>query len=550
MSSLIESWYFLFSSNALAVADATKKLDAANTELEKHMTDKEIAKMKARKAAVAASKELAEAQKKANQETEELGKGFTKIIEGLTAAATAYVSFGAIKSGLMNAQNFNVALGRTSQATNQNAKDIAVYGAALEQFGGSAEGFQHTLSSITQKAADQGRQLPPIVGLMRNLNREFQGLSLSQVRFRAGLFGDFSDADINLLRQTPEVFDEIIEKKSKLINVTKEDTDAQIALSQEWNNLKDAMQSVFTKIDTYFAPILIGLDKAIESLALHMANHPLLSASGLTIIAGGIAYLASTIVGALVPAFAALTTAAAPWLLLAGIIAGVAAGGAALYNYMSGDEKPEVKEPRVGGVRKNSDAKAFWKSQGYSDEQAAAWAAQEQSESSGNSSAYNQGHYGLYQWDEKRRKRIKDGLGIDVANASADDQRRAAAWEAEQMGIGAKVRATRGVKAPSDILTRQFEIPASGFALNMEAMKRAVLAGKIAVQTADTTPLSSTNGPSVSNIKGDTNHIIHVGGVSIETQATDSQGIAGSFKQHLESQMQTVVVNHDDGVQM
>lgn len=518
---VFDTFYILFKSNAKEYTRDAKEADKAGKDLEENL-------------------------KKQKKEAEELGKSFTKVVEGLTSAVTAYISFGAVKSGLINQAAFTTALERTKQATGQNIREIAIYGQALEQFGGTAEGFQQTLRSMTQLAAEQGRQLPPLAGFLQKLNREFQGLSLNETARRAGLLGITDPAMVQLLRQTTDEFDKQIGTITQLTAVTDSSGKKTLEFTQAWNQAKYALGQAFTSIDDDLAPALTGLAHGLTGIAKFMQGNTIFSVSFMGAVGAGITAMAGAVTRLLIPALLGLEVAASPVLGILGIIAGVlglVAVGTGAYDYMTAGKKDKPVSRRGGGGGGGS-AVDFWMSQGYTRAQAAAWAAQEQRESSGNPNARNAGHYGLYQWSEERRAKILAGLGIDVATASIDEQRRAAAWEAEQRGDAAKVKSTGSVIAASDYLTRNFERPASGAALEREAAIRSIMAGKIAIGSAEASPYAATGAGAGGG--GNKTVSVSMGDVHVHSQATDAKGIAVD----LNGQIQSVISNHDDGVAM
>lgn len=524
MSNVFKTFYILYKSNA---KDVIKDNEAAEK----------------------SGKNLEQSLKRQKEEAAELGKEFTKIVEGLTSAVTAYVSFGAIKTGIFNAQQFNTALERTHETTGQNVRDIAVYGAALGQFGGSAEGFQETLRAMTQAAAEQGRQLPPLAGFLQKLNREFQGLSLNESARRGGLLGITDPAMLNLLRQTTQQFDMMIQQQSQLVGTTTQGTAAAKEFDRAWKNVGTAFSGVFSHIGETVFPGMTGLLNIMAQFGKFMQGDSLFSISFLGALGTGLTALSAVVVRSLIPALLGIEVAAAPLLAflipLAALLAGVAVTAGAI-DYFTKDKTTST--PGKPGGTSNNKALDFWMSQGYTREQAAGWAANEQRESSGNPSARNGNHFGLYQWSSDRRAKILAGLGIDVATASADEQRRAAAWEAQQSGIADRVKASSGSGAAASIINTQFEIPGTGMALARESYIRSVMAAKIAIGGADSSPYSSTG--SISNVGGARTTTVHIDKVEVATHATDADTISSHIAQGLQSHLQTAISNSDDGVAM
>lgn len=523
-ANILNTFYLLFKSN---VKDQTKAMDEADTagkKLKKTLTEEEKA-------------------------AQELGKQFVKITEGITSAVTAYISFGAIKNGIVNVTSFNTALERTGQVTGQNVRDLAIYGRALEQFGGTAEGFQSTVKTMTAAAALQGRQLPPLAGFLKEVNLQLQGLSLNESSRVAQMmgYGIEDPAMLNLLRQTSSEYDKIIARQKELNGTTEQGTAAALQFSQEWANVGTVFSGVFSHIGEDVLPPLTGMLKAVQDLGMFIRGDSILSVSFLSALALGFTALSATIVGmirALAGVGGATAALLAPFLALGAQILGIVAIAEAIPTYAF--KGGQAIGNWIKGSPQGQSSIDFWKSQGYSADQAAGIEANMHRESGGNPGAVGDGGAarGLFQWHPDRRARILAATGIDVATASRDDQLKAAAWELQDSGVGDRLKQARSPGEAASMFSRLFERPANG---DYEASIRGVMAGKIALDTASTSPYSSSN---VNSRGGDRNISVKVGDVNIHTQATSSDGISGDIAQGLTQQVQTAISNYDDGVAM
>lgn len=254
----------------------------------------------------------------------------------------------------------------------------------------------------------------------------------------------------------------------------------------------------------------------------------------------------------------------------------------------SGDARTDRRGgPRVAPLtgaeqqRASSDSFAFWKRQGYSDDTAAAMAAQEMAESGGNPANRGDGGsaHGLYQWHADRRAKILAGTGIDVSTANAEDQRRAMAWEvshSESMAFGPVTRQgsafdagrhATGVERPGDYLIngRENSPTANERGRLAEAIKRRELAernrriGPIFGPQTPTPPASALSGhellrrdqldPSLlpdpsSRIPlpaaggaNDNSTSLQINNLNVHTQATDANGISKSIHGALAEEM-------------
>jgi hypothetical protein len=187
-----------------------------------------------------------------------------------------------------------------------------------------------------------------------------------------------------------------------------------------------------------------------------------------------------------------------------------------------GGEKSSATPSAAGG----NDVVAFWRSQGYSDQQIAGILGNVQQESGGNPAARNAGHYGLFQFSEQRRQEILAGTGIDVATASDIDQHRAAAWDMHRRGDDARIKSANSVQSAALIDNSYFEVSGdTGSSLaNRVKYANEAYAG-IAAR-----PLPPSGG-------GGSSPTINIGDVTINTQATDSGAIAREFRSAVRAEL-------------
>ena len=185
----------------------------------------------------------------------------------------------------------------------------------------------------------------------------------------------------------------------------------------------------------------------------------------------------------------------------------------------------------------------FWRSKGYGPGAAAGWTANAQAESrfGMDPNTNSNGHYGMYQWSPVRREKIRAMTGIDVANASIDDQLKAAAWEAQTMGLGPDAFPGSAGQSAA-LISNKFEIPSTTQGgLASEAARRSRIAegyGQIA---------SSFGG---SPGEGNPNRSISVkiDDINVQTQATDAAGISRGISAELKNQIRMAISNIDDGI--
>ncbi len=538
---VLDTFYLLFKNDAKQTQTDVAALEKQIESLKDKGKKRSEQETKDLKEAVARHKELAKSLKETTDQQEKLGTSFVKTIEAAAAAGTSLFAFSAIKSGVKNVTDFNSALRVTAGILGQNGSALAAFAAAGEHAGGTQEGALGAYQSLFQYYSSKGLKTADPTQLLGALRKDLaqrgtpagkalllQQLGISDTGIIA--LAESSGTDYQRALAQGQAAALSPEQQAKLRDLKQAEVDATQELNRAFGTMGAELSGVIIPALHKFGEILHGITNVPGgSTALAVGGT----------IAGG--YGAKWVAGAIGRALGLGGSAAAAGGLGATGIGLAAAGIAGGAWYLLGKEQDAIKSYFGKGKSSpgNQNAIDFWTSQGYSREQAAAWAAQEQSESSGNPRAYNQGHYGLYQWSEARRQKILAATGIDVATASAADQRKAAAWEAEQTGIAAQVKASGDAGSASDILTRQFERPYSGAALSSEATKRAILAGKLAFGSPAIGSFSS--GSTRTNS-------VKTGDINVYTQATDANGIAAGLGSALQNQLRLTVSAWDDGV--
>lgn len=519
--SVLDTFVLLFKTDSRDAQNDIKALDKQITDLTAKGQKRDEAENKhlkeLRKQRAEATRDI----KDQTKEVDKLGQSFVKMVEGVAAAGTALFTLGAIKAGVQHVTDFNSALRVTASILGQNSSVLSAFASAAEFSGGTQEGAIGAYQSLFQYYSARGLNTNDPLKLLTALRKELaqrgtpagkalllQRLGISDTGIIS--LAESSDADFQKAISQGQGAALSVDQQQKLRNLKQEE----VATTQELNKQFGILGA---ELSTYLIPALQALNNLLQGITGSAAPQKYNGLDDYLSKRGWGGFLLDSFTGGA----KVLGSAAAG-------IGGTAWSGA-----------KSIFGPT--GAKSSQSAIDFWVSQGYSKDQAAAWAAQEQSESSGNPMAYNQGHYGLYQWSEARRKKIKAALGIDVATASAADQRKAAAWEAEQMGLASRIRVSNGAGA-SDILTREFERPYSGAALNAEATKRAILAGKLAIGASSSIPASGVNRG------GDKNITVKTGDISVNTQATDANGIASNIGSALQKHIAYAINSYDDGV--
>lgn len=516
---VLDTFFILFKSNSdEAVAgtkrvetaiDAVKKADAdllkaqedAGKKVGKNLSDQEkqiVSLQQKKKAAMQEQRAAEKEQEKVDKEKLNTGNEFVNLLEKTATAAAAYFSAKAIGGGILNAAQNNAALKSEGDLLGQNVEKIKALDAAGRALGGREGAIFANYSEVFHDLASKGLKAPDEEGYLRFLRQQlklpqFQGKEGAD-RFFQGLPQPITDVgQKRLLTASDADFErELNLQKGLAANQEAAATQAQ-ELNKALNETKTLLDSIFTKLGTNLLPIITGVNEA------------LLKASD--IVGGGVGnWIDRKLHGK---------------------------EDDAMYARIRGGYKPTSSN--------NNDAVDFWVSQGYPRDVAAGIAANEVRESGGNPGAIgdNGAARGLYQWHPDRVAKIKASTGIDVTSASADDQRRAAAWEINQMGLRDSLINSGGAYNSAALFSKKFERPANG---DYEAIIRGQEALKIASTSSFGMSSGDSNSSKTVNIK--------IGDVNVNAQGNNSTDIARNTAGELVRQLRDAIANTDDGIAM
>ncbi|HZZ80037.1 MAG TPA: phage tail tip lysozyme [Gemmataceae bacterium] len=552
---ILDTFYLLFKTDANGAKSDVAALDKQLDELEKKGRKRSDDENKRFKELEKQRKDLIDQLKEQQRETDKLDQSFQSMISSAVGAVTAYASFGALKTGLIDANRLNASLAILGRTTGQNAGEIKAYGAALEQTGGKAEDLYAFIQSQALYAAQHRTPLPPTGDYITRLHNAVKNLPPGQaLTYLQQIPGAVALAP--LLELSDDKFNAAIAGGHATAKLRDADEQAALANQEAYARTRQAFDTLATEIDTNLLKAINKVNDALTGLAQSLQGHPNI-ALGTGVLAAGAASVGSWWASAkiwqgiksLFGAGAATEAAAT------GGLGTIALGGAAIagtaYAGLSLEERAILALGDYFGLKRRASGKPtptsfsgrqrimdFWISQGYSPGAAAGWTANAQAESRFNPLALNGSHVGLYQWSSERRARILSATGIDVAGASLDDQLKAAAWEAKTYGLGAG-SVPDNAAASAALISNRFEVPSLTQAgLAAEAANRARIAVSYGVPGSAG---SVADGAKAISIK--------TGDIHIQTQATDAPGIARAFGDELKSQIRMAMSNFDDGVQ-
>lgn len=506
--------------------------------------------------------------KKTKDETKQLGEAFTEAVEGATKALAAYVSFNAMKNGIINAQKQNRELAIQADLWNQNAQAIQGYGNAVKATGGDMNALMGSYDAKRREAASLGRASPELGDWLRHLNRMVQGLNAQD----AENYLDRAGLDVGahpLVRQTPEEFEKMAKLGEEQARNDKQASEAAKAYGKSVDNLTNSLRGFWTEIGSYVLPIV---GKFVDALAFFfktvsqngvaaVAMFGLMAGASIAfsvaapgVIAGilGIGGAAAGVMGTL-GAFLGILLRLSKVAAIIGFAAWLPGaskrGGADLGHWINrrlgrGDANGVLPgDPTGGGGAAGSGTamQYLMSKYGLDANHAAGIVANMNAESGGNPGAVGDGGQarGAFQWHPDRQAGILAGTNIDVTkDPSLYKHLDAAMWELGKRGQLDGFKATGSAYDAGAYFSSQFERPAAGA---YEAMRR----GRAAMDIAGQTPFASQSGFGGGGSGGNN---VTIGKVEVNTQATDADGMARAASSALQRQIGNVFAQNNDAV--
>lgn len=592
---VFNSFFLLFKNDAAKskkdVADLEKQIDSLRAK-GKARSSEETAAMKE---AVKRHKEIQKEVKETERQTEKLGNS-------IATAAAAYVSFGAIKAGIVDAQQFNRAISVQSKNLGQVTQDMRAYSAAVEKAGGSQEAYLSWVEGKTRDAASQGlgpfdpkKYEQGLRNFMRNMDRSGKLSVLSSQ-------GINDPGHVARMLMSDADYDRATAAAYEYAKSTEAADKASREFGESQDELGQSIRSLWSKVGETVLPILTGGNNSLAGALQNVskdtnasisvfglaASGALALSTGFFAVArsvlgvgtgiGGVAGSAAGLLGTLSRVAGLLGLIGTQAYMIFGGVKDIATGrresligkGAQSLGYWleernaygeaarkairEGKPLPNRDDFSLRGGRQQTgdtggDEMAFWQSKGLSREDAAAIIANRMHENRGmdiNARGDGGAAHGYYQWQNTRnngfrRDRIKAATGIDVSTATGNAQHEAAWWEMQHGDTGfdlATFRALSGPDAKARYFSNTFERPHDPY--GMKAAERAQTALGIYGGSGLNAQGFGGSGSSSSSVKIDK--------IEVNTQATDAEGIADGIGSELNRVLGFGFGNIDDGV--
>jgi hypothetical protein len=548
MASILDTFLILFESNADEVDKGSKQAEKS-------------------------TKSLNDSLKSTDGAIKGVGEGFVGLIAGAAGALTAALSVGAVVSSVMAAADTNDKLNDFTERLGLNIEEVNAWGDAVALNGGTAEGFQGTIDSLTEslnmfavkgtsrnaaffkelgvEMVDAKGKARDVMEVLPELADAFQGLTRQESSGMGRKLG-LDQGTIALLQQGRREVEAQIARQKELGTVTKEDAEIAAKFNDTYDDTSKVFRSLFTTLGSSILPVFTQILTGIQSIGVFMREHSDFIVGLLIAIGSAVAFY---VLPPLISMAAAVVVAFAPFLLMGAIVAGVAVAFALLYddimNFIDGNDsligQILTAFPMIGDVIQSliGYIEGLWSAVSWVFESIAS----------------------LIQISYEGWKQLFDlilgGISSFVSDSASMQQAIgfiSEAFETMRNVVGGVwdylgsrvesfmtiVRAAIGlVKSVAGGISGALDSVKSGLGIGGLAQ------GKEALATAGASPINAVNSNSIANsaMTSSKSTSVQTGNITIQTQATDAEGIAGAIGTTLGAQMQQTATTFDDGVQ-
>lgn len=250
--SILEQFYILFASNAKDVKRDMVDADKATNDFEKSL-------------------------KSADETSAKLGLSFEKLALSGIAALEGFASLNKLKDAIVQAVDYNAEIEKTSRLTGVNARELSLWNGVVARAGGDPGGREYLgfLKSLNERYASLGvnDRIKRVNEDLLKYSSQFYALeqkspgSSQALAARLGIGPDLWLA----LKDGPAIFQANIDKQKELNNTTAETAKASFELKQQWADTTTEFTSAFTSLIP-FAKLFLDLLEAIATTVRVVAD--------------------------------------------------------------------------------------------------------------------------------------------------------------------------------------------------------------------------------------------------------------------------------------
>lgn len=531
MASVLETFLILFESNADDVDKGAKQAEGS-------------------------TRKLNESLRETDKASQAVGDSFLQMLKTAGGALAAVVSVGAITSAVMAAADNADALGEFSDRLGLNIEEVNAWGDAVQVNGGTAEGFRSSIDSLidglvtfatkgTSRVAPFFKELGiemidakgnarDVMEILPELADAFEGLTKQESAGLGRKLG-LDQGTIMLLQRGRREVDAQIARQKELGTVTAEAAEIAGAFNDQYDDTAKVFRSLFTVVGSTILPLFTRVLNGLQGVGSFLSKHS-------DFIVGLLIALGAAVAFYVIPPFitmaAAVITAFAPFLLMGALVAGLALGFALLYddimNFIDGNDsligQIMSEYPAIGAMIQwlIDYFKTMW--------DAVSWIFNSILSLLQISAAGWGMLFGI----------IGDGLGSLTGLFSGFGDIVGGIWDFLGKKVSNFIELVRIVIG----LVKGVAGGISGALDNVKASLGigGLAEGKETLGAASGSSINTTTSNSIANSSRNKSSNVSTGPITINTQATDAEGIAGAVGNSLGQQIQQAATTFDDGV--
>lgn len=543
MSQLLETFYTLFEADASSLDQGLKDSDKGADDL--------IDKLK-----------------KTDKQASITGETFAQFATKALGFFTAALSVGTVVTETIAKAEQITAIANTADALGVAVEELDAFGRAAQAAGGDAQGARDSLTDMAESIGEalqdvesgraktfaalkvslkdvNGQSINAVEGILR-LSDAVQGMSRQEAVFRIKELGITDNRTVEMVLRGRKELERMLKVQKEQGVITKQNAEEARRFTESLNRLRGAVDSAGTGFMTAIIPTLTVVVEWLRKVVEWAGEHS-------DVIVGFFAAIAAVVTAIYLPAMisAAAATLAATWpiLAIAAVVTAVAAAFALAYddimNFIEGNDSfigqifekyPQVKAIVFAIIE------AF-KVMGVI--------------ISGVWDVIKTGFVQMLDFIIAGVKQIYSGIkgvasffGIG-SDGESDIENSPAAKQAEEnrpAGMDPDVPMVPGMNQPQRPAGMDPDVPMVPSQQN--AAMQGVQAGRAQLAQASASPLNSTTSNAITNssvnTRKETN--LSIGELTVNTQATDAQGVANGVGGELQSQLANMDSEFSSGV--
>lgn len=216
-------------------------------------------------------------QKKLSESDKTSASLATSLLDVAVNAFAAFATFNTIKSGVIDAANFNAELEKQNRLYGLNAHEIATFDAAVVQAGGHQGEFISWITQYAQKLQEigQGDKIKNIIPDLKKVSDIMQGMSSDDAQAFGARLGIPPDVVLSL-KEGSAALDDVLKKQSELIAVSERSGKAARQFKQDWESSASGIMGFFTDLLSLIQPVLHAIVELFKYLGQSESFNPLL----------------------------------------------------------------------------------------------------------------------------------------------------------------------------------------------------------------------------------------------------------------------------------